>query len=218
VPKEPEPAKAPSVTATGGAAVLARLRQQREASAAAAKQKAAEDAARSPVAILYASQTGTAEEIARSLYDEALQKGLKADAASMNDWKFSNINPSKSPVLIVIAASTGDGDPPDNSAKCILALKTAPISGQLKGVRFTVLGLGDSNYTRFMEVPRLIKRKLLELGAEELYKSAEADEVEGLEDIVDAWRDGLWGPVLEAAAPKVQFLPLSTISAPCAYA
>jgi sulfite reductase alpha subunit-like flavoprotein len=197
----------PPAASTGGAAILARLRQQREVSAAAAKRKADEDAARLPITILYASQTGTAEEIAHSLYDEAVQKGLKANVASMNAWTFANICPEKSPVLIVVAASTGDGDAPDNSSQCVLALKMASGEGQFKGVKFTVLGLGDSNYTKFMEVSRVIRRKFIEMGAVELYASGEADEVDGLEDVVDAWRDGLWEPLLEAAAPEVCCAP-----------
>lgn len=132
--------------------MLAKLRSQRAAASADAAARKAAVAARAPVTILYASQTGTAEEIAHSLFDEANGRSLKASVNAMDDQKFDNINPKKTPVLVVVAASTGDGDAPDNSRKCVLALKVAKPEGQLKGVRFTVLGLGDSNYTKFMEV------------------------------------------------------------------
>lgn len=55
--------------------------------------------------------------------------------------------------------SPGDGDPPDNSAAAFVALKKSWPKDHLAGVKFSVLGLGDSNYTRFMYVPRAIKNR-----------------------------------------------------------
>jgi sulfite reductase alpha subunit-like flavoprotein len=192
------------VPAGGGAAVLARLRQQRAASGVSAAKRAAALKKRATVAFLYASQTGTAEEIAHSLFDECGGRDIKASVNSLDDHKFENITAEKTPVLVVIAASTGDGDAPDNARKCTLAMKTAPEGRSLNGVRFTVLGLGDSNYTKFMEVPRLIKRLLLQLGAEEFYACKEADEVDGLEDVVEAWSEALWEPLADAVTPAVR--------------
>ena len=196
-------AAASTAPAAGGAAVLARLRQQRADSSANAAKRAAAVKKRAPVTILYASQTGTAEEIAHSLFDESGGRDIKASVHSMDDHKFDNINADKTPVLVVVAASTGDGDAPDNARQCTLKMKTATPAAQLRGVKFTVLGLGDSNYTKFMEVPRLIKRKLLELGAEEFHQCKEADEVDGLEEVVEAWSESLWEPLTEAVTPAV---------------
>lgn len=61
--------------ATGGAAILARLKAQREAAAAAAAAKKA--ASYKEVVVLYASQTGTAQEIAKNIQAEAEQRGIK---------------------------------------------------------------------------------------------------------------------------------------------
>lgn len=63
----------PAAPAAGGAAILAKLRAQREAKAAAGRGAAAKE-----VVVLYASQTGTAQEIARGIQAEAESQGLKA--------------------------------------------------------------------------------------------------------------------------------------------
>lgn len=102
------------------------------------------------VVFAYASQTGTASEIARMLHAEATQRSIKADVQSLDELGFENLGPKSSPVLVIVASSTGDGDPPDNANAMVLSLKKKHDSDMLKGVVYTVLGLGDSNYTRFM--------------------------------------------------------------------
>ena len=77
---------------------------------------------------------------------------------SLNDLGVDALTPATTPYLVIVAASTGDGDPPDNASAGFLSLRRQQGSG-LKGMRFTVLGLGDSNYTRFMCVSRTIKNK-----------------------------------------------------------
>jgi sulfite reductase alpha subunit-like flavoprotein len=145
---------------TGSAAILAKLRAARGSSAGKAATTSSSDTPAVPtVTFAYASQTGTAQEIARSLAAEWAAKGQKGQAVSLNELGAARVTKDACPVLVVVAASTGDGDPPDNSAVAYVALKKAAAGGAkpAAGVAFTLLGLGDSNYTRFMAVPRGIK-------------------------------------------------------------
>lgn len=174
---------------TGGAAVLAKLKAGAGAAAAGAS-------APNKVVFAYGSQTGTATEIARNMQAEAVQMGMKADVVDLNSVTLQDLTPEKTPILVVVASSTGDGDPPDNAANFWVSIKKQQQQeGLLKGVAFAVLGLGDSNYTRFMHVPRVIRTRLLELGATQFYRYAEADDVDGLETVVDPWMDDLWEPL-----------------------
>lgn len=104
--------------------------------------------------------------------------------------------------------------------RCVLDLKKraeeaaaagGAAAAPLAGVRLAVLGLGDSNYTKFMAVSRALRRRLLDLGATEFLAATEADEVDGLEDIVEAWQDGFW--VALAAAVRAPRKPRASIPA-----
>ena len=193
---------APARPAVGGAAILAKLRAQRAASAAAAAKAKEEQATSKSLTVLYASQLGTAAEIAKNIHAEAQSRGIKSHIASMNDFGFDNVSADKTPVVIMVSSSTGDGDAPDNSAKFVAAVKRRSNGeNRLQGVVFTSLGLGDSNYTRYMAVPRALRNRFLEMGATAFYEAKEADEVDGLEEIVDNWISGLWPAV--TAATKV---------------
>lgn len=118
------------------------------------------------VIFAYASQTGTASEIARGLQAEAASEHkIKSEALSLNELGFGTLAGRGPLLLVLVAASTGDGDPPDNSANFWVQMKrrTEAAGGgdgsggaPLKDVRFTCMGLGDSNYTRFMHVPRTL--------------------------------------------------------------
>ncbi|GAX86278.1 hypothetical protein CEUSTIGMA_g13690.t1 [Chlamydomonas eustigma] len=182
--------------AVGGAAILARLRARKAASStSSSRPSTASSAPPSRVVFAHASQTGTAAEIARTLHAEAVQQGLKAEVMSLNELGMEKLSPTATPLLVLVASSTGDGDAPDNAAALYLQIRKPQADGFLKGMRFTLLGLGDSNYTRYMHVPRVLKTRLLELGAEVFYPCKEADEVDGLEASVDPWSEGLWEPL-----------------------
>lgn len=117
--------------------------------------------------------------------------------SSCNDFGFGKISAESTPIIVFVVSSTGDGDPPDNSSTFFRDMKKGP-SDLMKGIQITILGLGDSNYTSFMHMPREFHRKCRDMGATMFYEYKEADEVDGLDDITEEWVDGLWDVLKKA--------------------
>ncbi|QDZ24421.1 NADP/FAD dependent oxidoreductase [Chloropicon primus] len=177
---------------TGGVALLRRMREQKAA-------QAKRDNPDKKILVAYASQTGTAHEIAKVVHAQIAESCGSAKIpvlAAFNDVDIDTLRADKFPLVAFVAASTGDGDPPDNTAS-FYAKMLRKSDDEFKGVKYTCLGLGDSNYTRFMAVPRNMRKKFQSLGAENIYWDAEADEVDGLEETVDKWTEGAVKAVLK---------------------
>ena len=66
-----------------------------------------------PLLVMYGSQTGTAEGLAKRLAKEAAQRGFAARVLELN--AFASVDLAKEPRLAIITSTWGDGDPPDNA-------------------------------------------------------------------------------------------------------
>jgi len=122
--------------------------------------------------VLYGSQTGNGEGVARQLAEQARSKGFEVRLASLADYKPANL---KRESLVTFVISThGEGDPPDDAEIFheFLLSKNAP---GLAGVQYAVLALGDSSYIKFCETGREFDSRMAELGAERLAPIVECD-------------------------------------------
>ncbi|KAI7891598.1 uncharacterized protein EV154DRAFT_563096 [Mucor mucedo] len=140
--------------------------------------------------ILWASQTGNAEWIAKSIHTEAGKKGYTGECHVMDDFTIAPLQ--KAGIVILVSSNTGDGDAPDNSLKFWRFLRRNKDKNYLTGTKFTVLGLGDSNYSNFNHTGQRLEKKFKELGATTFYQRGLADDAEGLENVVDPWIEKLW--------------------------
>ena len=68
-------------------------------------------------------------------------------------------------------------------------------STMLSHVYYTILGLGDSNYSKFQGTPRYIDSTMSKLGAHKFYHRGEADEATSLELVVEPWLEGVWSAI-----------------------
>ena len=85
-------------------------------------------------------------------------------------------------VLIAVCATTGQGDPPDNARRFFRILKKR--KEPCPELRYTILGLGDTNYTKFNAAAKLLDKCLGGLGAVAFHPVALADDGTDLEAVV----------------------------------
>ncbi|HGE8240257.1 assimilatory sulfite reductase (NADPH) flavoprotein subunit [Aeromonas veronii] len=132
--------------------------------------------------ILYGSQTGNAKGVATAIKAQAEARGLPVTLASMADYKPKQLK--KESHLLVVVSTYGEGEPPESAVNLFEQLKKGKI-GKLDGLKFAVLGLGDSSYEFFCQTGKDFDNFLAKAGAERIYELASLDV--DYQDAAKAW-------------------------------
>ena len=112
--------------------------------------------------IMYASETGTAEEVAFKLHRTLSQRKLNFSISSLEDYDVSRL-PSETCIIWVVATA-GEGEAPGSMKKFWNFLLRKSLSGDsLKGVSRAVFGLGDSSYEKFNAAARCVLTVTMDL-------------------------------------------------------
>ncbi|MCR8842251.1 bifunctional cytochrome P450/NADPH--P450 reductase [Paenibacillus sp. SC116] len=147
-----------------------------------------------PLLVLFGSNLGTAEGIARELADMARNQGFRTEVAPLNTW--AGKLPKEGAVFIVTASY--NGKPPSNASEFVKWIQEADRS-ECEGVRYAVFGCGDHNWaSTYQEVPRLIDEQLAARGAVRLTSLGEGDASGDFEIQVETWREQMWQDVMSA--------------------
>ena len=136
--------------------------------------------------VLYGSQSGNGKKVAEALAAALNEKGARANAVSMENYKTSRLKREKQ--LFAVVSTHGEGDPPDAALGFLqfLQSKRAPKLPQLK---YAVLALGDSSYEHFCKTGRDLHNLLAGLGARAIKEVAECDA--DYETDARAWRESI---------------------------
>ncbi|WP_431418424.1 assimilatory sulfite reductase (NADPH) flavoprotein subunit [Aeromonas dhakensis] len=132
--------------------------------------------------ILYGSQTGNAKGVASAIKAQAEARGLPVTLTSMADYKPKQLK--KETHLLVVVSTYGEGEPPESAVDLYEQLKKGKV-GKLEGLKFAVLGLGDSSYEFFCQTGKDFDSLMTKAGADRVHELASLDV--DYQDAAKAW-------------------------------
>src|SRR5258707_496564 len=124
-------------------------------------------ATRVKVCVLFGSESGNAEALAKRLAKAAQASGYDATAKGLD--KITPQDLAKEKYALIITSTFGDGEPPEN-AKDFHAALFQDDAPRLEGLSFSICALGDTNYEKFCECGKEFDARLEALGAKRIFE------------------------------------------------
>lgn len=149
------------------------------------------------IAVLYASQSGTAEGLARKLAKELKAQGHVPAVSTLVGYASAALAAEK--YALLIASTYGDGDAPEGVQPFYeqLCLEHFP---RFENLSYAVLALGDRHYEHFCKFGTELDAKLAALGANRLCSRVDCDV--DVNEPFEQWKAALMPRLRESAAKR----------------
>ena len=144
------------------------------------------------IAVLYASQSGTAEGLARKLAKELKAQGHQPAVSTLVGYSPAALAAEK--YALIFASTYGDGEAPDGVQPFFeeLCLEHFP---RYEALSYAVFALGDRHYEHYCRFGRDLDTKLAALGANRLVNRVDCDV--DVEEPMARWKQELLSRLLE---------------------
>ncbi|AFL87523.1 sulfite reductase, alpha subunit (flavoprotein) [Terriglobus roseus DSM 18391] len=150
------------------------------------------------LAVYFASQSGTAERLAKKLVKELKAQGHVAELASLAKVTLADVAGKQHALFLV--STYGEGDPPESSISFRDSL-FADGAPKLDAMRYAVFALGDRHYEQFCKFGADVDERLRALGATRLMARVDADV--DVDVPFEQWKTALRPHLTQAQVPGV---------------
>ncbi|KAJ9104144.1 hypothetical protein QFC19_004128 [Naganishia cerealis] len=189
----------PNISETVVSSVGTNVKEARKEKARAAYDKMLDSLDGPPLVILYASDGGNAEKVAKKLASRAKTRGVATRLFTMDEFTFDDIKLEEH--VVFLTSTAGQGEAPQNGRATYKALMAATESEDWAKVNFTVFGMGDSHYwprpedAHYYNKPaKDLDARLEKLGAKRMAHLGLGDDQDpdGAQTGYKAWEPLLW--------------------------
>ncbi|MEH2118874.1 nitric oxide synthase oxygenase [Nostoc sp.] len=134
------------------------------------------------ILILYASETATAEGLARKVARQ-LQR-FRPKVMALDEYNTDTLASEK--LLLIVTSTFGNGEIPGNGKKFLQWLKKQP-AGSLDGLNYSVMGIGSTVYENFCAAGISLDKALAKAGGNCIVPLHKGDEIKGQADTFKQW-------------------------------
>lgn len=160
-----------------------------------------------PITILYGSNSGTCESMAQRLASDAATHGYHVAMLCPLDAATGSLplHDPRHPVIIVTASY--EGQPPDNATDFVKWIEgLGKDESAFQDMKYAVFGCGHHDWSQtFHRIPRLVDRKLAELGGKRLTELGLVNVAE--EDPLSVFED--WADEVYIVQPPIHAITLT---------